>query len=85
MRLGTYLGIFGTLFGNALVAVVLFMITTGAAYHPPALLNGTDQTGALADKSREDVVETQPAGEEEGDALILDTSTNQDCAVSDGN
>jgi soluble lytic murein transglycosylase-like protein len=34
MRLGTYLGIFGTLFGNALVAVVLYLITTGAIYQP---------------------------------------------------
>lgn len=34
MRLGTYLGIFGTLFGNAVVAVVLYLITTGAIYQP---------------------------------------------------
>ena len=34
MRLGTYLGIFGTVFGNAVVAVVLYLITTGTIYQP---------------------------------------------------
>jgi len=42
MRLGAYLGIFGTIFGNLLVASVLFMITSGAAYkNGPVLQKNT--------------------------------------------
>jgi soluble lytic murein transglycosylase-like protein len=43
MRLGTYLGIFGTLFGNALVAVVLYLITTGTTYQTPTFLPTSPQ------------------------------------------
>jgi Transglycosylase SLT domain len=82
MRLGTYLGIFGTLFGNALVAVVLFMITTGAAYHPPAVLPATVQSSVPIDSSKGKAGDTQPLNESGGDAQILASDTEQDCAVS---
>jgi len=37
MRLGTYLGIFGTIFGNMVVASILYLITTGSAFHSAPL------------------------------------------------
>jgi hypothetical protein len=82
MRLGTYLGIFGTLFGNALVAVVLFMITTGTAYHPPVILSAAAQLSTPVNGSQGEGAEPQTVGEAESDVLTSETNTSQDCAVS---
>jgi len=58
MRLGTYLGIFGTLFGNAVVAVVLYLITTGAIYQPTIEASGnqlkTQDTQSISPSAVED-------------------------------
>ncbi len=77
MRLGTYLGIFGTLFGNALVAVVLYLITTGAIYQPT--FDATrDQAKVQESQSDGPQIDENTTREAAG---AIDR-TSQQCAVS---
>jgi hypothetical protein len=77
MRLGTYLGIFGTIFGNALVAVILYLITSGNAYHAPDLLQDAkvnppaeEQTASSFEVNTSDASNSQSVASSDTDCTL---------------
>ena len=82
MRLGAYLGIFGTIFGNLLVASVLFMITSGAAYkNGPVLQKNTaiETPVSTGDTSSETVAFDDPNSD---DINTAGEYISSDCEIS---
>ena len=77
MRLGTYLGIFGTVFGNALVAVVLYLITTGAGYQ----LSDIQSSVGLTAESRDETTLSVDTDASSNNSAYT-SQDSQECAVS---
>lgn len=81
MRLGTYLGIIGTIFGNLLVASVLFMISSGVAYKnvPVFQNNSAMETPVSAGDASNETTDDDPNTD---DVITTGQIVSSDCEIS---